>query len=54
MVFFERRGILREDLENKLEEIGAGKLWYRELEKRESERQREERWERIRNSNYNK
>lgn len=49
--FFEEKGLGIEEWENKK---GEGEGLVEELMKRDKEEQRKERWERIRNSKYNK
>lgn len=48
--FFEKRGVSLEDMERGREEEG---VWFGEMEKKEREKQRKERWEKIKGSQYN-
>lgn len=49
--FFEERGVRIQEVEEMRE---VEKDWFKELEKRDKERQRRERWEKIGESNYNR
>lgn len=49
--FFENRGVKVEEMEKRREE---GRDWFEEVVKEKKRKQREERWERIRESSYNR